>query len=148
MVLLDAWAERYRPSQPSSWSLVAGHDGFETAEKVAKILNKHRVDYAITGLPAAAEYTNFGSFRRVDVYVAKPLADTVLLDLPMDLDSRGRNVFIHVDELATNIRNDYRSKRGTYYASPVRVYLDLAALPERADVAQEEVRTYLAELWK
>jgi hypothetical protein len=145
MVLLDAWAERYRPVQPSSWSLLAVRDGFAAAAKVADIFTNHGVQYALTGLPAAAEYVAFGTFRRVDVYVAKPLPDAVLSELPMESDSRGRNVFVRVDELATLVGPQLRS--GRCYASPELVYLDLAALPERAAEAREEMRIFLEALW-
>ena len=146
MVLLDAWAERYHPPRPSSWSLLAARDGFAAAAKVADILTRHGTDYALSGLPAAAEYVAFGSFRRVDVYVAEPLSDAVLRELPMEDDSRGRNVFVRVDDIATRVGVQLRNDRR--YAGPALVYLDLAALPERAAEAREELRIFLDHLWK
>jgi len=145
MVLLDAWAERYRQKQPSRWSLLAVHDGFDAAATVCRILERERIAYALTGLPAAAEYTNFGTFRRVDVYVAEPLGESAERDLPMDADSRGRNVFIMVDRVAANFGvQNHQCRR---YASPALVYLDLAKLPERSAEARDEMRNYLQAIW-
>jgi hypothetical protein len=146
MVLLDAWAERYRPIQPSSWSLLAVRDGFDAAAKVADILSHHGIHYALTGLPAAAEYVAFGTFRRVDVYVSEPLSDEAINELPMDSDSRGRNVFVRIDDLATRV--GVQSRKDHRYASPALVYLDLGNLSERAAEAREEMRIYLDDLWK
>jgi len=145
MVLLDAWAERYRPIPPTSWSLVAARDGFSAAETIAKALAHHKIPYALTGLPAAAAYASFGSFRRVDIYVADATRLGKVNEFTLDSESRGRNIFFRIDDLATHLGTQKRNS--LTYASPGLTYLDLAALPERASEARDEMRTYLEHLW-
>ena len=146
MVLLDAWSEQYRRPEPSAWGLLPARDGYGAASAVSRILEEDGVDYALTGLPAAAAYTGFGNFRRVDVYVSKPLSRMTAKKLHVDPDDRGRNIAIIIDEFAAESGiQDLKSHR---YVTPTRVYLDLAKLPERAEDAREEMRNYLEQLWK
>jgi hypothetical protein len=146
MVLLDAWTEHYRRPKPYAWGLLAVRDRFDGASKVGSILQTEGLEYAITGLPAAAAYTNFGNFRRTDVYVSAPLSDCVIEKLHIDADGRGRNVAVIVDDFASNIGIQQRDTRR--YVSPSRTYLDLAGLPERAEEARKEMRRYLEQQWK
>lgn len=145
-LLLDAWRERYKPEPPTSWGLVAARDGSETARKVAESLSDAGVAYAITGLGAAAHYTTFGSFRRVDVYIAKELPSSAASRLRTGTGERGRNVALYLDSANTSI--GVVGDEPTRLASPVLTYLDLLHLPERSSEAAEEMRRYLDQQWK
>lgn len=144
VILLDAWRERYKPKRPRFWGLVAAHNGSEAMDKVAKALS--HVDYAITGLGAAARYTNFGSFRRVDVYVGGALPEAVAKQLNVGTNERGRNIAFHDDFANASI--GLKSIDGARLTSPALAYLDLSHLPERSEEASVEMRRYLVAQWK
>lgn len=146
IVLLDAWRERYKPEPPISWGLIASRSGIETAGTVAAVLSEAAIPYAISGLGAAAHYTKFGSFRRVDVYIAKELPPTVTSQLRAGTGERGRNVALYLDSANTSI--GVVEDGSTALASPVLAYLDLLHLPERSSEAAEEMRRYLEKQWK
>ncbi len=146
LVLLDAWRERYKPKHPRFWGLVAAHNGSEALGKAVKALSGARIDFAITGLGAAAHYTNFGSFRRVDVYIGEALPAAVSAKLNIGTNERGRNIALHDDfSIASIGLND---ADGTRFVSPVLAYLDLSNLPERSAEASDEMRRYLVTRWK
>lgn len=146
LVLLDAWRENYKCERPVAWGLIAAHDGTETVQRVVRDLSHARVGYAITGLGAADYYTHFGSFRRVDVFIAQPLPDDVVRRLNAGPDNRGRNVAIYVEPASTII--GVQEHHDVRYASPALTYLDLGHLPERSSEAAEEMRHYLERQWK
>lgn len=146
IVLLDAWRERYKPEKPAAWGLVASRNGDETAQRLTQEFANASVQYAITGLAAAAEYAAFGSFRRVDVYLGDTLPKDVSAVLNVGPDERGRNVALYIDPAACTIGALHR--HGMTFASPVLTYMDLAHLPERSSEAAEEMRRYLEQKWK
>ncbi len=145
MVLLDAWSERYRKVAPAAWGLVAARDGFESAHKVTEMFKSAEMEFALTGLAAAAEYSRFGSFRRVDVYVANALPEHVEAMLHAGDNQRGRNVAVYLDAPSASLGAVER--RDLRLASPVLTYLDLAQLPERSNEARDEMRRYLEQQW-
>jgi hypothetical protein len=146
LVLLDAWREGYKPKRPRFWGLVAARNGSEALGKVARALSGDRIEYAITGLGAAAHYTNFGSFWRVDAYLSDTPSEAVGALLNVGTNERGRNVAFHDDfSLASIGLND---ADGTRFVSPVLAYLDLSSLPERAAEASDEMRRYLVSRWR
>jgi hypothetical protein len=146
IVLLDAWRERYKPERPAAWGLVASRNGEETVQRVTQEFSTARVQYALTGLAAAADYAEFGSFRRVDVYLADSLPKEVAALLNVGPDQRGRNVALYIDRTACTIGPQRR--HGVTFASPVLTYMDLAHSPERSTEAAEEMRRYLEHQWK
>jgi hypothetical protein len=146
LVLLDAWRENYKRERPVAWALIAARTGAETVQRFAGECARAEVGFAITGLGAAASYTDFGSFRRVDVYIEHPLPDDTVHRLNVGADERGRNVAIYVDPASTRIGVERRGD--VHYASPVLTYLDLAHLPERSIEAADEMRRYLEQQWK
>jgi hypothetical protein len=146
LVLLDAWRERYKPKHPRLWGLVAARSGPEALGKAASGLSEARIDYAISGLGAAAHYTNFGSFRRVDVYIGEAPPERVSTRLNIGTNERGRNIAFHDDfSIASIGLND---ADGTNFVSPILAYLDLTNLPERSAEASDEMRHYLVTRWK
>lgn len=145
MVLLDAWSENYRGPAPTMWSLIAARDGVEAAHKLAHILRDADMTYALTGLAAAAEYSKFGSYRRVDAYIAEVLPDDIEHRLHLGGDQRGRNVAIHLDPANASI--GALGSTELRLASSVITYLDLAHIPERSNEAREQMRRYLERQW-
>ncbi len=143
--LLDTWSERYIRPHVAFHGLVAARDGFAATEKLRAILSEADVRFALTGLSAAAHYTNFGSFRRVEAYVSGWLPQQVLRQLTVDGDTRGRNILLYADE--KNSRIGVETANGMNFASPIVTYLDLAGAPERAEEARDEMRTYLMKSW-
>lgn len=146
VVLLDAWREKYKPGRPMSWGLIAARDGSETSRQLAHILSDAGVSYALTGLASAAHYTDFGSFRRVDAYLAKPLPESAAARLRAGTEERGRNVALYLDPGNTSI--GVTKEKRIYIASAVLTYLDLSHIPERSVEAAEAMRRYLEQQWK
>lgn len=144
-VLLDAWSERYRRDAPVLWGLIAARDGFETVHKLADILNEADADFALTGLASAAQYSKFGSFRRVDAYIGDVLPDKIQSQLHIGSDQRGRNVALFLDK--ANVSIGAVEQNRVKFASPVITYLDLSTTPERSDEARDEMRRYLENQW-
>lgn len=145
-VLLDAWRERYKAKRPRFWGLVAAHNGPEALGKAAKAISAAHIDYAITGFGAAAHYSNFGSFRRVDIYLGEALPEAVSAHLNVGTNERGRNVALHDDFSIASVGLSGAGE--ARFVSPVLAYLDLSNLPERSAEASDEMRRYLATRWK
>lgn len=146
VMLLDGWRERYNMKRPRFWGLLATHSGLETIKRSAKSLESAAVDYAISGLGAAAHYTGFGSFRRVDVYVSGAPPEAVASELNIGTNERGRNIAFH-DDLA-NASIGLNRGDGIRFVSPILTYLDLSNLSERSEEAADEMRRYLVTQWK
>lgn len=146
VVLLDAWRERYKMKRPQFWGLLATHNGSETTRRSARSLKDAAVDYAIGGLGAAAHYTHFGMFRRVDVYLngAPPVA--LMSELNIGTTERGRNIAFHDDFANASLGRTLDD--GIHFVSPILTYLNLSSLPERSEEASNEMRRYLIARWK
>jgi hypothetical protein len=144
--LLDAWAEHYRPRTAIAYGLLSTHDGQRTETRVDEILDAHGVPAIFGGLPAAAAYTSFGSFRRVRVYVEADLSRDICDELNVSDEPRGRNVVLVTDDGGAGIGSEIRS--GRRYTSPVLTYLDLQGEAERAEEAREELRRVIETQWK
>lgn len=138
--LLDAWAADYN---------FAGHDivachlttpggGVELTRELANDLAEANVDHALTGLPAAWMLDRFAQFRLVSVFVdddPRRVAD--LLDARVE--PRGANVQL-IGPNDAGVFFGAEKIDGVRVAAPVQVYLDLLALPERAQDAAEHLR--------
>jgi len=135
-VLLDALAEAY---EFRKHEIVAGHvsgAGISLARHLGEALrgNKH----AFTGLPAAWLLDGFAQFRRVSVYVdgdPHQLAD----DVGLRQEPRGANAEL-IGPNDPGVFYGSRDVDGLTCAAPVQVYLDLLALPERAQEAADHLR--------
>ncbi|MDB5072792.1 MAG: hypothetical protein JWM87_3903 [Candidatus Eremiobacteraeota bacterium] len=145
-ILLDAWAERYRPAKPVAFGLVSSRSGEQTLHDVERRLSEQNVTATFTGLPAAAYYARFGSFRRVRLYLPQSPDIEIRRTLNVADDVRGRNVAICVDDGRARIGRTVGAD-GVTYASPVLAYLDLRDEPERAAEAAESLRRVLREMW-
>ncbi len=146
LALFTAWRERYRTPQPRSFALLSGRDGFETTERAVQALVAHGTRYALTGLAAAAEYTRFGSYRRVRLYVDGPISDAVATQLELEDSSRGRNLWIAHPTGAQMI--GLADRHGQTFVSPIVACLDLAGEPERAEEATTEMQRLIERLWR
>lgn len=146
LVMLDAWRERYKRPDIKAYGLVAARTGTEAMQKVEDVLSKTSHDRAFTGLAAAARYSGFGAFRRVDVYVQGLLSNDVSSALNVGVEQRGRNVVLYGNFLNANIGR--QSKDGLPLASPILTYLDVSNTGERSEEAAEEMRRYVVRQWK
>lgn len=147
LVFVESWREFYKAEEPFAWGLIPSLSGTETAHSVSRLFSDHNIEYAITGLGAAACYTNFGTYRRVDAYVSKTPPEDVLDHLhTSDDDTRGRNVVLIKSRTGVSIGTTIID--GMRIASPVLTYLDLRQLPERSSEASDEMRRYLELKWK
>jgi DNA-binding MarR family transcriptional regulator len=144
--LLDAWFERARPIKSVSYGLVAARDGFASVHVVADVLKRHELEHAFTGLPAAAAFANFGSFRLVTVYVGTSPSRALRDDLSIEDDSRGRNVALVADRSALAIPS--REIDQIAYVDPIKAYVDLKYQPERSAEAREELRRFIDSSWQ
>lgn len=143
--LLDSWLERYRAPRPLAAGLVTARSGAEVLEAVTSGLMRQSISYAVSGLAAAAFYTQFGSYRRVLIYVdALPQAAQERFHLSDDM--RGRNIiFRHWDPNA----GLGATKVGSFvFSSPFLTLMDLASEPERAEEASEAVRQVVRSMWR
>jgi hypothetical protein len=144
--LLDAWAEHYRARPAAAYGLLSTRDGRQTEARVHEILDAHNATVLFGGLSAAAVYTNFGSFRRVRVYLEADLRRDIRDEINVSGDPRGRNVVLVVDDGGAKIGSETRS--GRRYTSPILSYLDLQSEGERAEEAREELRRVIEAKWK
>jgi hypothetical protein len=145
LVLLDAWAEAYKVETPFGFGLIASKDGFDTVQQVADLCDRYKISYAFSGLPAAAAYTKFGSFRRVDIYVDKPLP-LLIKALNVGSKERGRNVVITENAFRSSFGVELSRKQR--FVIPALAYLDLAQVAERGEEARDELRRMLERKWK
>ncbi len=135
-LLLDAWAETY---EFRKHEIVPGHvsgTGISLARQLGEMLSGSR--HAVTGLPAAWLLDGFAQFRLVSVYVdgdPHDLAD----DVGLRQEPRGANVQL-IGPNDPGVFYGSREVDGLACAAPVQVYLDLLALPERAQEAADHLR--------
>jgi hypothetical protein len=146
LVLLDAWRERYKRPTIKAYGLVAARTGAQTLQRVENVLAKASHDRAFTGLAAAARYSGFGAFRRVEVYVEGLLSDDVSSELSVGPEQRGRNVVLYGNLPSARIGR--QAKDGLPLASPILTYLDVTDSGERSEEAADEMRRYVVQQWK
>jgi len=144
--LLDAWHGEYDFGKHHilRWHHAA-RSGSELTNAVAEALQDGSHEHAFTGLAAAWAYDPFAMFRLVAVYLKDPTALDVIRALGAREEERGSNLWVVIpnDE---GVFDGSRSLDRVRYVSPVQTWLDLAAMPERAQEAAERVRRFwLAE---
>jgi hypothetical protein len=137
-LLLDAWADEYRFDRHD---VIVGHlsgNGIELTHELDHRLSVASLDHAFTGLPAAWSLDRFARFRLNSVYVhGDPRAAADAIELRRN--ERGANVqLIGPDD--RGVFDGRRNADDLPCVSPVQVYLDLLALPERGREAAEELR--------
>ena len=137
--LLDAWAEDY---DFRKHEIVSGHltgAGIALARQLGESLSvAGGVQHAFTGLPAAWMLDGFAQFRLVSAYVdGDPHA--IAEQIGLRVEPRGANVQL-IGPRDVGVFDGAREAGGLNCAAPVQVYLDLLALPERAQEAAEHLR--------
>ena len=134
-LLLDAWQARY---DFEKHDVMRGHvsarSGEELADRVASVCDDRGVPYAMTGLAAAWRLAPFAGYRLVSVYIKKRLDDSVLSSLKWRGDERGANLWL-VRPNDDGVFCGQSEIDGVNCVSAVQAYLDLRAMPERADEA-------------
>jgi len=146
-VLLDAWQARY---DFQKHDLIRGHvsarSGEELAGRVANACDSRNVPYALTGLAAAWRLAPFAGYRLVSVYVNKRVNDSFLSSINWRGDERGANLWL-VRPNDDGVFHGQSEIDGVSCVSAVQTYLDLRAMPERADEAASHLREALLR-WK
>ncbi|HKG40153.1 MAG TPA: hypothetical protein VKB25_14280 [Conexibacter sp.] len=144
-LLLDAWADDYRFDRHD---VVLGHlsgsDGMDVARRLGERLSTSSVRHAFTGLPAAWVIDHFAMFRLATAYVdgdPREAAKTIGLR-PSE---RGANVQL-VGPNDPGVFAGSETRDGLPCVSIVQVYLDLLALPERAQEGAKHLRS--EHLWR
>lgn len=145
-LLLRAWLDDYDFDKHRR---IAGHiparDGDDLVRMLAETLS-HQPDqppYAATGLAAAWCMGRYAAFRTASVYVHDEGALDELRNLSFRRTDRGANVWVLVPA-DVGVFQDVAIHDGVHCVTPVQVYLDLDAHPERArDVALEVQRRHL-----
>lgn len=139
-VLLDAWLARY---DFQKHDVMRGHvsarSGEELVARVAKSCNSRRIPYALTGLAAAWQLAPFARYRLVSVYVNKRLDDSFLSSLSWRGDERGANLWL-IRPKDDGVFHGQSEIDGINCVCAVQTYLDLHAMPERADEAASHLR--------
>lgn len=137
-LLLDAWAAAYRFDRHD---IVVGHasgSGIELARELSRQLGSQKIKHALTGLPAAWLLDGFATFRVSTIYVDGDPRE-VAERLELRRNERGANVQIVCPEDDGVFWHGHEVD-GVPVVSPMQVYLDLLALPERAREAAEHLR--------
>jgi hypothetical protein len=139
-LLLEAWRSEYEFSKHHILQLhLAGRDGMDLASTLARELGRKKLDYAMTGLPAAWLYEPFADFRLVAIYVRALPEPGWVAQIGAREERRGSNVWIVVPR-DPGVFHGAEKVRKIRCASPLQVYLDLKGMPERAQEAAEALR--------
>ena len=146
-MLLEAWNEAYSFAKHT---LIPGHisspSGPSLARELSDAMLHHRMDYAMTGLPAAWFYTRYASFRLVTVYLEEVPSESLKRDLGFREEGRGANTwFVVPNDLG--VFDGRQNRDGVRCAHPLQVYLDLQEHPERSIEAAEELQYRFLD-WK
>ncbi len=140
LALLDSWREEYDFDRHQvSRGIVGGRSSEEIVQRLARVLERGGVKYAITGLSGAWLLTKFAMFRTVTALLSGPVEPSLLEELRFQEEPRGANVWLAVpDDDGPFLES--RTQQGIVCAHPLQVYLDLKAQPERASEAAGELR--------
>jgi len=136
-LLLDAWREAYAFDRHH---IVRGHVPTRSPQALlgmlAESLRESSIPHAATGLASAWLHARFAGFRVVTVYVDQlpPLES-----MHFRQEERGANVWLILPD-DRGVFDGAIEIDGIRCASSVQTYLDLLAMPERAQEAAEELR--------
>jgi len=138
--LLDAWLETY---DFSKHQIIKGHiaarSGEELLKRMSQILAEQQIDYAVTGLAGAWQYTHFAMFRLATFYLADPPGKNLFDLLHFREDDRGANTWLVVPN-DKGVFHGSSARDDIVCVHPVQIYLDLKGHPERAKEAAAMVR--------
>jgi hypothetical protein len=144
-LLLDAWAQQYRFADHTVDRYhLAARSGPAALRTLADGLTRAGTDWAATGLSAAWALTGQADFRLSSIYTRRPLADPESLGLRKV--ERGENVWV-IQPRDEGVFDGVRAVNDVPCVSPVRVYLDLTAHPERSQEAAAHLRANLLQ-WR
>ena len=138
--LLDAWRDEYRFDRHR---IIRGHISppvgtsvLQTIDQEMSPLSQH---YATTGLSAAWLLTGFAGYRITTIYLESEPSDELMQRVGFRQEPRGANTWLVVPT-DTGVFDGSQRVDGIRCVSPVQVYLDLKAHPERSAEAAEELR--------
>lgn len=136
-LLLEAWKEAYSFNHHR---ILRGHIPARSPQvllgSLADSLRQWEIPYAATGPASAWMHARFAGFRTVTVYLQELASLSALHFRP---EERGANVWFIVPD-DPGIFDGAVELEGIRCASAVQTYLDLLAMPERAQEAAEELR--------
>lgn len=139
-LMLNAWRDVYDIRRHR---IIAGHiaarSGEELVGKLADAAREHGVEYALTGLPAAAMLAPFANFRLAAAYLRQSPKDDLLERLAFHKAEQGANSWLIVPNDG-GVFDGSKEVRGLACVSAVQAYLDLLGMPERASEAAEHLR--------
>jgi hypothetical protein len=137
---LEAWREAY---DLEKHDVRRGHVSVrgpqELIDKIARVSESAGVSWALTGLAAAWQLTQFAMFRLVSLYVHARPSEAWLSAIGFREEPRGANVWI-VRPVDDGVFQGSSDAGGVSCVHPLQVYLDLKAHPERAPEAAQEIR--------
>lgn len=144
-LLLDAWADDYRFERHDVvLGHLSGNDGMDVARHLGERLSAGSVRHAFTGLPAAWAIDRFAMFRLATAYVEGDPREAAEA-IGLRRSERGANVQL-VGPDDPGVFAGGETHDGLPCVSPVQVYLDLLALPERAQEGAKHLRA--EHLWR
>lgn len=139
-LLLDAWTDEY---DLDDHSVMKGHLSVQSPEealdRLDEILQRGRVTYALTGLPAAWLYVRHATYRLTTVFVDSWPERPRLEEAGWRDEERGANVWL-LKPNDPGVFYGSVAQAGHRCVSSVQTYLDLCQLPERATEAAEVLR--------
>jgi hypothetical protein len=121
---------------------IPARSGQSLLQHIRDSLGKEGIDYAVTGLGAAWQYTHFASFRTVTVYIDKFFSSGLLSDLDFSVSDVGANTMI-ASPNDPSIFWDTEEIDGIQCVHPIQAFLDLKGQPERAQEAMPELKKYI-----
>lgn len=144
--LLEDWRESYEFERHKIIrGQVFARNGLEAVAKLREVAGDHR--HAFTGLSGAWLLSGHASFRLATIFVDALPSKSVLKDAGIVADARGANVWIVVPDDAA-VFDSLADIQGYACCSPLQVYLDLKAHPERAAEAASEILASLKKARK
>ena len=138
--LLDTWRQEY---DFSMHEICKGHisarSGIELLHYIALSFQEHAIKYAATGLAGAWLLEPFATFRLVTVYVPTLPSAELLEKLRFNEEPKGSNIWL-VRPRDEGVFMGMNMVNGIHHVSPIQIYIDLKAQPERSEEAAEELR--------
>ena len=139
-LLLDAWRASY---DFDKHTVLRGHIAAKSGQRLTRELvtrlSSLRTEFALTGLAAAWQQTEFAAYRLSTVYVHQPLSKSQLSSIGFRPEARGANVWL-VTPRDEGVFDGQKPYGGFPCVSAVQVCLDLDAHPERSSEAAEVIR--------
>lgn len=138
--LLSAWRASYDFERHQIIkAVVAARSGPDLLQRAVSRLRETPLRFAATGLAAAWVYEPFSTYRTATVYVDQLPSTGMMKLLGAREMASGANLWLVVPN-DTGVFAGSRRVDGIEVVSPLQAYLDLAAQPERAEEAAEELR--------